>query len=63
MYVSFCIVLRAFENGVLRNKLDLRGRNKLGAGENGIMKSFLAYTLHQVLLKRSNQERWDGRGV
>jgi hypothetical protein len=54
MYVSFCIVLRALENGVLRNKLDLSGRNKLEAEESSIIRSFLTYILHQVLLKISN---------
>jgi hypothetical protein len=30
MYVYFCVVLRALENGVLKNKLKLRGEEQIG---------------------------------
>jgi len=33
------------------------------AGEDCIMKSFIIYTLHQILLRWSSQGRWDGRGT
>jgi hypothetical protein len=32
-------------------------------GEDCIMRSFVTCTIHQVLLGRSNQGGWDGRGI
>jgi hypothetical protein len=40
--------------------LDLRGTE---AGENCIMRSFVIFTVHQILLGWSNQTEWDGRGM
>jgi hypothetical protein len=42
--------LRVFENRVLREYLDLRGRKGQEAEEDCIMRSFITYTLHQALL-------------
>jgi hypothetical protein len=50
--VRVCIVLRAFESGVSRNKFVLKGKNILKAREKYSVRNFLTYTLHQVLLNR-----------
>jgi hypothetical protein len=62
-HVSDCIVLGAFENGVSRNKLDLKGNNILKTRENYTVRSFLTHTLNQVLLNIRKKERWAGRGI
>jgi hypothetical protein len=43
--------------------LYLRGRKWREAGENCTVRSFMACTLHQILLGWSSQGGWDGRGM
>jgi hypothetical protein len=55
--------LRVFENRVLRRILDLRGMKWQEVGENCIMRSCMICTLYPVLLGRSRQGGWNGRGM
>jgi hypothetical protein len=43
--------LRVFENRALRRIFRLRGRKWQEAREDCIMRSFITYTLHQILLE------------
>jgi hypothetical protein len=44
-----------WEQGAEEKYLDLRGRKWREAGEDCIMKSFITFTLHQILLGWSHQ--------
>jgi len=50
---------RVFQKILLNVYLDLREKNYQEAGENCVLKSFIIYTLHQILLELSYQGGWD----
>jgi hypothetical protein len=54
--------LRLFENRVLRKIFGFKRDEATRECEDGIMRSFMIFTLHQTLFEPSNRGEWDAGG-